>query len=508
MLRLNRFPCARPIALALLLASSMPSQALSASVSLNSSTNDDCQWLTPQNLSDYDAYHLRISKGALIRKKTPYSVVFSGSGFNKFDRRHLDSIVKIRTQGSSGTGTIVASEDYSAKILTSKHVVKSNLEKDLLVETGVGDQYFVESIDVFQDSDLAELTIRKKPSQCLKTVPLAPSLFYDHRTEKDLSYLESRWGNGVHIVGYPEASDVPKIVQADGLIQGSSNNSRSGGYSVMYFYKSGMHTEVGMSGSPVFNPKGFVVGIHGQVDTLAPKKNKIVRTGYGLAVPTQIWIEKLVGSTASSFSDQSANEVVRGTYLLSTGDYANSIESLSKAIKQSIVKHRQSLITRQNYFASIRETPEDSCKSSVEFETSDPYGMSRVKYTMKDKKRKYDFCLESIKADRRRQKNRMIKLQTNDDATEADMSYQPHLYALRALAYSAAGLVYESNSDISRCLKISGSMSSSELASYHKHMQALYKKMPNSPIYQPANKVHKRAIPCFSAAALIEEHIQ
>ncbi len=99
-------------------------------------------------------------------------------------------------------------------------------------------------------------------------------------------------GSSVYVVGYPA---LPGQTGADrnlefspGVITSRLRTPQTGGYSLRY----NAVTRGGMSGGPVFDQKGQVIGIHGQGDIAGAVQTasgdvEVLKTGFNAAIPSQ-----------------------------------------------------------------------------------------------------------------------------------------------------------------------------------------------------------------------------
>lgn len=382
----------------------------------------------------------------------------------------LESIVKIKTQGSSGTGVIISSDGQSIKLLTAAHVVEGSSPQEILVETINGMLISADAIDFFDNTDLAEISSSIAPSTCLKAPPLTRSLSFDIWAKT----RDSSFQKDVYIVGYPEATNKPKLVKANAIMQSYSGNPRSGGYSIFYNYENGSNTETGMSGAPVLDRNGYIVGIHGQVDTISlQSRADTLRTGYGLAVPINTWINQRAKSLQVKTRENAVDLALVGAYQLSSGNINQSINSLTEAIQQAKGEYRKMQIKKKRaYIKEVSEpfkealSAETRCHQEAQHKQEmrslypSPYFLESMSH--ESMQREIEFCIRSARKMKALADERFKLEQTNDEAVESSMAFhgsQHHLYALRALAYAANGQADKSQKDVVKCLKLTGNAS-------------------------------------------------
>lgn len=162
----------------------------------------------------------------------------------------------------SGSGVIVAKNGNTYTVLTANHVV-NNPNSEFVIRTSKGKDYPVlpNSIVSFQSSGAGpDLAIAKfESSEEYAVAPISDS-------------DEATIGSGVYISGYP----LPALGSTEreyAFTNGQISNVRSNnpeGYTLRY----NAGTRRGMSGGPVFDVSGRVIGIHGQGDTVGIVQNE------------------------------------------------------------------------------------------------------------------------------------------------------------------------------------------------------------------------------------------
>jgi len=260
-------------------------------------------------------------------------------------------------------------------------------------------------------------------------------------------------------------------VKANAIMQSYSGNPRSGGYSILYNYENGSNTEIGMSGAPVLDRNGYIVGIHGQVDTISlQSRADTLRTGYGLAVPINTWINQRAKSLQVKTRKNAVDLALVGAYQLSSGNINQSINSLTEAIQQAKGEYRKMQINRKRaYIKEVSEpfkealSAETRCRQQVQHKRelrsfySSPYGLESMSYERMQ--REIEFCIGTAQKLKALADEQFKLEQTNDEAVESSMAShasQHHLYALRSLAYAANGQADKSQVDLTKCLKLTG----------------------------------------------------
>jgi S1-C subfamily serine protease len=183
---------------------------------------------------------------------------------------------------ASGSGVIISKTGNTYTVLTANHVVK-NPNSEFVIRTSKGKDHPVTSVKSLQKEgngpDLAIITF-ETPEE-YSVAPISNS-------------DEANIGSGIYISGYP----LPAMGSTEreyAFTSGQVTNIRSSnpeGYTMRY----DAVTRRGMSGGPVFDVSGRVIGIHGQGDTVATVTNEAgsrqeeVKTGLNSAIPMNTFI--------------------------------------------------------------------------------------------------------------------------------------------------------------------------------------------------------------------------
>ncbi|MEN8443729.1 MAG: DUF2808 domain-containing protein [Cyanobacteria bacterium J06555_13] len=186
----------------------------------------------------------------------------------------------VRVNGQSpGSGVIFKREGDRYYVLTAKHVVETPDEYEII--TADEQVYPLEyaNIHAMEGMDLAVAEFESE--QAYTTVELGNS---DAVTE----------GDDVFVAGWPQSGEaIPYIYQfISGSISGLATRPLPGGYGLIYTNTA----RQGMSGGPVLNDKGKVVGIHGRAEgkeIYLPNSEldtTIVRDGFSLGVPINTFL--------------------------------------------------------------------------------------------------------------------------------------------------------------------------------------------------------------------------
>jgi len=305
---------------------------------------------------DSDDYKLESGIKFLIPKGWRYTV----KGFDWEDNKNSNSFhasdqlrkymnkltVKIIGPGSPGSGVLVSKTDEIYTILTAAHVVENALPEEVEIRTNDGKQFQVSSIKVYSPIDLAEVKIKTR--NCMPTATFAnihcgaASLMSTGSALCNRPAVSGKMlrADRVMISGFPISDLNIKHSPAIVSIQSIWPSARASGYTLEYWplHKDG--TTEGMSGGPIFNKYGDVLGIHGQSDGYY-LGNKFIRRGSRYGISSSIYrdillrgLDKLLAKNRSQ--SRSIDFELVGSYQISSGKYKEAVESLSKAIDHAL----------------------------------------------------------------------------------------------------------------------------------------------------------------------------
>lgn len=197
-----------------------------------------------------------------------------------------------------GSGVIIAKKGKIYTVLTANHVV-INPNSEYVIVTSKKKEHKVTEVKGFQNNgsgpDLAVVMFESEEEYSV--APISNS-------------AEAEIGSGVYISGYPLPAGVGSQEREYQFTNGQVTNVRSSndqGYTMRY----DAVTRRGMSGGPVFDVSGRVIGIHGQGDTVGRVQNEAggrqeeVKTGFNSAIP----INTFVGMMSQVGMEKSALKV-------------------------------------------------------------------------------------------------------------------------------------------------------------------------------------------------------
>ena len=164
-------------------------------------------------------------------------------------------------------------------VLTAQHVVATEDEYSIVTPDG-------------ETHSLNYAAIKKMPEVDLAVVPFTSQKAYS--VAKMGNSDEVTEGDRIFVSGWPTAGKaIPHIYQfTSGEISGISLRPIAGGYGLVYTNV----TRAGMSGGPVFNQQGQVIGIHGLAEgrqVALPGydgDSSVIKAGFNLGIPINTFV--------------------------------------------------------------------------------------------------------------------------------------------------------------------------------------------------------------------------
>lgn len=185
-------------------------------------------------------------------------------------------------RGGGGSGVIIAQRGRTYMVLTANHVVRG--KQTYTIRTHDGKNYSITGIQSLQTRpeapDLALVTFESNTSY--PTAPLGNS-------------DQASIGSTVYVIGFPAIGGKAGAERSLEFVLGyvtSRPLDRPEGYNLRY----NVITKGGMSGGPVLNQEGNLVGIHGQGDldespiTETGEKLIGIKTGFNAGMPINLFV--------------------------------------------------------------------------------------------------------------------------------------------------------------------------------------------------------------------------
>ncbi|MFP4102422.1 MAG: tetratricopeptide repeat protein [Coleofasciculus sp.] len=264
--------------------------------------------------------------------------------------------VQINSSISDGSGVIVAKQGNTYAVVTNNHVVCSSDNPrrcsdnvTYTVRTYRGKEYRILKVQRLQktknDPDLAIVTFNSS-----ETYPVATL------GNSDVAKPPA----SIYVYGFPSTRNRSGSEREPELSKGhitSRPQSRPGGYTLRY----NAETWNGMSGGPVFDSDGRVIGIHGQgdrepsdaIDDQGYTTGQVsIGTGFNAAIPinTFLAMRSQIGQIAANLTidntpttsrpvslnnpNDALTYYVRGLSRLDMGDFSGSIADFNQALQK------------------------------------------------------------------------------------------------------------------------------------------------------------------------------
>ena len=236
-----------------------------------------------------------------------------------------------------GSGVIIAKQNNTYTVLTANHVV---------VNPNVG---YIVKIKGQQHSVSAVKSLKESTGLDLAVATFNSPQAYATATFGDSEYASV--GSNIYVSGFPLAVDINAEREHEfttGMVT-SVRDDVAEGYGMRYQAL----TRRGMSGGPVFDTSGNLVGVHGQGDVTGSVKNESssipepLKTGFNAAIPIGNFVSSLNVAGLSEADlivkggkpDKEEGEVnlearkkyAEGIELLQSGDTSRANEYLSEA---------------------------------------------------------------------------------------------------------------------------------------------------------------------------------
>ena len=244
------------------------------------------------------------------------------------------SITVLIDSKSPGSGIIIKRNGNTYTVLTARHVFKDTQAKYEIV-TPDDKRYLLNysSVKKLPNIDLA--VVEFTSTQTYSVAKIGDS---DSATE----------GKAAYVAGFPKTSAAinSSIYNfTDGRITANASRPLEDGYALVY----SNNTLPGMSGGPVLNENGEVVGIHGRADTRAAESSsinqniQIAKTGFNLGIPintslrllasSQVDLGVKVPSAPVATGPKADDFLIQGREKLNKGDYQSAIQDFNQAIQ-------------------------------------------------------------------------------------------------------------------------------------------------------------------------------
>lgn len=275
---------------------------------------------------------------ALVLTQSPVAAALSTSQVEAIARQ-----VTVKIDASNpGSGVIIQREGNTYTLLTAAHVIDTKDDYEVVIDGGQRYAIIPGSINKIPNIDLA--TVKFVSEQPLEIAELGNS-------------NEVRSGDPCFVSGHPLKLSTHETQYrfSIGHISANSSVADESGYSMAYLND----TYRGMSGGPVLNNQGQVIGIHGR--TLSPLKSSGgiddlgMKAGISMAIPINTYLGKknlfnspaedlfMAGVNAVTEKEFSADIIVEPLLQAIKGDPIAVHDAWETQMKPWYDRHRQAI---------------------------------------------------------------------------------------------------------------------------------------------------------------------
>ena len=238
--------------------------------------------------------------------------------------------VKIDGQ-NSGSGILIRQDGNNYYVLTARHVVGTKDEYTVVTPDGKRYPVNYSTVKPFPGVDLAILQFTSGDRYAIAQMG---------------NSQQTKEGVDIYVAGFPYATTAinQSLYQfTTGRVTANANRPLADGYALVY----SNNTLPGMSGGPVLDDKGEVVGVHGRADTAENEKTVNegirVKTGFNLGIPISTFLRLATPDrsrvTANPKPVVPSTQLIAADYFLEGGfklkkqDWQGAIAAFSAAIR-------------------------------------------------------------------------------------------------------------------------------------------------------------------------------
>lgn len=234
----------------------------------------------------------------------------------------------------TGSGVIIKRDGETYTVLTARHVVERSPAYRLMTSDEKQHPMIQESLQAFSGVDLA--LVKFKSSESYSVVKMGDS-------------ARSPLGTASFVAGFPGVTavrSVPTFYFTSGEIAANASRPLKDGYAIAY----NNPTLPGMSGGPVLNAQGELIGIHGRAEAAERLQNSqvskdiyVLKTEFNYAVPINTFLglaPQVSNTLAFRMPSSSAPSVIKGDDLflqadekLKRRDYKGAIEDFNQGLR-------------------------------------------------------------------------------------------------------------------------------------------------------------------------------
>ncbi|MEM9275692.1 MAG: tetratricopeptide repeat-containing serine protease family protein [Cyanobacteria bacterium P01_F01_bin.143] len=246
--------------------------------------------------------------------------------------------------GDTGSGVIIGKNGNTYYVLTARHVLDSTgANEEAYVDTYDGEGYQIDTSKIKKLPEKVDLLLLQFESE--QDYPIATISQFNYRLYRNNNYELSLFSDAsakqyIFVSGWPLTGETKRVFSPGYLfdnagaamsLQPDLSNNEFGGYELLYTNL----THSGMSGGPVFDTQGRLIGIHGRADARQIGEDDEIIEDYLDEVGSPIWIKVGLsqGIPIQTFLSWAADHPVY--------DYLNIEDSAPSSLSQAVVNDWQ-----------------------------------------------------------------------------------------------------------------------------------------------------------------------
>lgn len=251
-----------------------------------------------------------------------------------------NTTVRIHSQ-APGSGVLIKRQGNTYTVLTAAHVVATEDDYEVITRDGQTYPLPLSQIQRFSGIDLALVTF-----------------------ESDRDYNTAQLGNSnslsegseSYVAGFPmRTAAIDDIIYTftTGTITANASRPLTDGYSLVY----SNNTLPGMSGGPVLNSEGELMGIHGRADTTTEVQNQninpdiFIKTGFNLGIPMDLFMKKAPPGTIANPIVQAIKKVASRGGSRADDFYLQALDQYRQGQMSAALRNVSQAIARNSKYA-------------------------------------------------------------------------------------------------------------------------------------------------------------
>ena len=251
-----------------------------------------------------------------------------------------NTTVRIHSQ-APGSGVLIKRQGSTYTVLTAAHVVATEDDYEVITRDGQIYPLHLSQIQKFSGIDLALVTFKSDR---------------DYTTAKLGNSNAMSEGSKSYVAGFPmRTTAIDDIIYnfTSGTITANAGRPLRDGYSLVY----SNNTLPGMSGGPVLNAEGELMGIHGRADTTAEIQNQsinpdiFIKTGFNLGIPMDLFLKQAPQGTLDETVLQSIQTVAAVGDNRADDFYLQALDQYRQGQMSAALRNVSQAIARNSKYA-------------------------------------------------------------------------------------------------------------------------------------------------------------